>query len=173
MIEQQQIIYTLPSRGLWADLRPYRGDELKEAVSRGYIELERNRDHIVTVTSKINEYKLTVGADENSQITEPKQAVTTFTYDAGKSLVVKFKANTGYRISNVIVDDVSLEGAELLKALAYHSVSVDRKGDHSVFVESSPLEFTLTTGSGAAGTPVCHHFKAAGHQGGPGYGQDA
>ena len=61
--------------------------------------------------------------------------------------MVKFKANTGYRVSKVIVDDVSLEGAELLKALASHSVSVDRKGDHSVFIESSPLEFTLTTGS--------------------------
>ena len=65
--------------GLWVDLRQYRGDELKEAVSRGYIEVDRDRDHIVSVTGKINEYKLTVGADENSRITEPKQEVTTFT----------------------------------------------------------------------------------------------
>lgn len=129
------------------DLRQYRGDELKEAVSRGYIEVDRDRDHIVSVTGKINEYKLTVGADENSRITEPKQEVTTFTYDSDKCLVVKFKANTGYRVSKVIVDDVSLEGAELLKALASHSVSVDRKGDHSVFVETSPMEYALTTGA--------------------------
>ena len=67
--------------GIWVDLRQYRGDELKEAVSRGYIEVDRDRDHIVSVTGKINEYKLTVGADGNSRITEPKQEVTTFTYD--------------------------------------------------------------------------------------------
>ena len=133
--------------GIWVDLHQYRGDELKEAVSRGYIEVDRDRDHIVSVTGKINEYKLTVGADENSRITEPKQEVTTFTYDSDKCLVVKFKANTGYRVSKVIVDDVSLEGAELLKALASHSVSVDRKGDHSVFVETSPMEYALTTGA--------------------------
>ena len=33
--------------------------------------MDRDRDHIVSVTGKINEYKLTVGADENSRITEP------------------------------------------------------------------------------------------------------
>ena len=47
--------------GIWVDLHQYRGDELKEAVSRGYIEVDRDRDHIVSVTGKINEYKLTVG----------------------------------------------------------------------------------------------------------------
>ncbi|MCD7995205.1 MAG: doubled motif LPXTG anchor domain-containing protein, partial [Clostridia bacterium] len=133
--------------GIRVDFRQYRGDELKEAVSKGYIELERDRDHIVTVTSKISEFTLTVGSDENSRITEPQKTVTNFTYDGSKCLVVKFKANTGYKISKVIVDDVSLEGSELLKALTSHSVAVDRKGSHSVYVEASPMEYVLTTGA--------------------------
>ena len=34
-----------------------------------------------------------------------------------------------------------------MKALALILFPVDRKGDHSVFVETSPMEYALTTGA--------------------------
>jgi hypothetical protein len=116
-------------------------DEISVGSVASYTFSNVTANHTITASFSLNTYTLTATAGSDGSIT-PSGSITV---NHGDSRTFTFAPNTGYRISNVSADNVSVG------APAEYTFS-NIGGNHSISVTFSLITNTITASAGTGGT---------------------
>ncbi|MDD4395513.1 MAG: hypothetical protein PHQ33_06485, partial [Bacteroidales bacterium] len=105
-----------------------------------------NENHVVSVDFKINEYSISIHATTGGTITPNGGAFGFIIVPWDTTVTFQFTPETGYQISDVIVDNTTHWGA--ISSYTFENI----RDFHQISVIFSPITFTITASANTGGT---------------------